>query len=578
MCGINGLYSYKNVTQDNIEVIHEMNKEMIYRGPDEQDVWHDKKVALGHVRLSIIALDNGRQPILNEDKSLILVCNGEIYNHKILRKDLEIQGHTFSTNSDCEVLLHLYEEYGTEFFNLLNGMYAFAIYDIKNQKVILGRDRQGKKPLYYSNTPNGLVFSSELKAIKEKWLDKIIINHNVINQTIERSFSLSKTDTYLKGIHKVQPGHYLTISKTQITEKEFWRRTINTSFKGSYSDAKKRVLSNLEEAVKLRLESEVPMAVLLSGGIDSSAIAHFAKKHKSDIKALTIGYEGRPDCDESNLAAQFAKEKSIELTRIELDFNDFKEYLNEFLPVLDEPNGDIATFAQWGLYKKAKELGYKVLLSGNGGDELFFGYTCYNRAAVKLKELEKFTSKTLPISGYKDFAKLLLAPIQLIKIFRNLVPARDIYTYFNNKINYKNDGPNITPSTWFDSNLSHEDSVYDFVFNIWLTNNCFQLSDKLGMGNSLEIRCPFADNNLVDFVHTLPLNYRFTNHIPKRLLKDSLENILPDFILKQPKRGFHSPSKYISDLLPKEIKRKNRNHPYADYISQLMTGQQYMEK
>ncbi|MBI9062163.1 MAG: asparagine synthase (glutamine-hydrolyzing) [Marinilabiliaceae bacterium] len=576
MCGINGIYKYNKITTEDITKIELMNQGMLYRGPDEQDIWHNELVAIGHVRLSIIALNNGHQPLFNENKSISLVCNGEIYNHYELRVSLLALGHKFSTESDCEVILHLYEEYGEKLFDYLNGMFAFALFDSKNNKLLLGRDRLGKKPLYYCNTPKGLVFSSEIKAIKNNWIPYPQINHNIINQIIERSFSLSPNETYIKSINKLKPGCFIVTNSDQIIEKQYWKREITNTYTDSYSKAKDDILKYIEDAVKIRLESEVPMAVLLSGGIDSTTIAHFAKKHKSDIKAITLGYKGDHDCDESYLAERFAKEKSIELIKLELDENDYESYLHEFLPILDEPNGDIATFAQWGLYKKSKELGFKVLLSGNGGDELFFGYPSYNHTAIKIELLNKFYKKYLPIFSYKAFAKLLLGLIKENRLIRNFKPELNIEPFYNSVFNAEDGTPLITPNSYFNSNINIQDSIYEFVFNIWLTNNCFQLSDKLGMGNTIEIRSPFADINLIEFVHSLPLSYRFNEFTQKKLLRDSLVNIIPDFILNQPKRGFTPPVSFVDNILPKQYTHNNKYpFPYAKFTTEYFINSKY---
>jgi asparagine synthase (glutamine-hydrolysing) len=300
---------------------------MIYRGPDEQDIWYNDKMALGQVRLSIIGVDNGHQPLFNEDRSLVLICNGEIYNYKELKSDLIGKGHHFSSESDSEVILHLYEEYQEGFNDKLEGMFAYCLYDINKKKLIVGRDIAGKKPLYYAKTDEGIVFSSEVKVIKKYFLKNTSLNFEVLRQTQKFSYSISPNTTYVNDILKLPYASYATVSVDKgysIDVKRYFNRNINPTFGGSYEEACFEIKRLLYKAVEKRLQSEVPVGVLLSAGIDSSAIAAITKEFKKDVSVLSAGYIGNHKVDERREAKKFSDVKGFKWNEIELNENNFK--------------------------------------------------------------------------------------------------------------------------------------------------------------------------------------------------------------------------------------------------------------
>lgn len=558
MCGITAFFAYNTITDAVKGKLKSCNNEMSYRGPDDQDIWNNNKIALAQVRLSVIGVSNGRQPLFNEDKSLVLICNGEIYNYPMLKKELENLGHRFSSNSDCETILHLYEEYGEDLNSKLDGMFAYCLYDSKQEKLLVGRDIAGKKPLYYSATSEGIIFSSELKAIKNHFLTAPSLNFEVLRQTQLETYSISPDETYVRNIYKLPYSSYVAVSPANgytIDIKRYFQRVIKPIFTGSYEDACLEVKRLLYKAVEKRLQSEVPVAVLLSAGIDSSAVASIAKEFKENVSVISAGYKGKHTVDERSEAKKLSDEKRFLWNELELDENDFSNNLAEILPILDEPNGDVAMFAQWEIYKKAKQLGFTVLLSGNGGDEMFYGYQAHNDYAKELERLEA-QKKKKPTTGRK---------LNLIQIFSKAKNAAFIHPDSGERKTFERhyylvyeelvkraiqQKLPLEREDWHRVNKGNQlDNVYYYLHYAWLTNNCYLLADKLAMGNSIEVRSPFADIQLIKFVDSLPMDYKFRNGQPKQLLKDSLKDVLPDYVLNRGKTGFTPPSAFINNII-----------------------------
>lgn len=554
MCGINGIYKFTSIDEKDIEKVKNMAFDMEYRGPDDKGFFHNDKIALSQVRLSIIGVLNGKQPIFNEDKSLLIICNGEIYNYKELREKLKQKGHIFTTESDTEVILHLYEEKQEKCLDDLRGMFAIAIYSIKDKKLFIAKDICGKKPLYYAQTPLGFIFSSEITPIQKYWLKKFDVDVEQIKTYLKYSYSQSMDETYIRQIKKLEAAQYAIIDNDGVSLKRYWKKKNIYSFEGSYEDARQKTLELLRESVTLRLRSDVSVAILLSGGIDSSAIVSLASQTHNNIHAITVGYKGVPECDERALAKRLAEEKGVIWHEIELDENDYVKYFDEYVKYLDEPVADLASIAQWGIYKKAKELGFTVLLSGNGGDELFYGYPMHNLVAENIKTLREFSElKRKPSRFIKYFLKNRKRMFELMKTYDRSSYKVFYHNYYDN-FKYKFDDDFTFDQVnfrekYYNDEKEEIDKVYSYLFNVWLPNNCYYLADKLAMGNSIEVRTPFADKNLIEFVSTLPLDYKYHLGKAKGFLKDVLKDIVPDYILKAQKRGFTPPNNVINQII-----------------------------
>lgn len=542
---------------------------MSYRGPNESSVWNDENIILGHRRLSIIGLSNGSQPIWNEDQSKVIVCNGEIYNHIGLRRTLESCGHSFSTQSDCEVILHAYEEYGSACLNMLEGMFAFIIYDLNCKTLVAARDQSGKKPLYITKLPNGVVLSSELKTIKNHFLKNHSINFEIIRQTQKYSYSISEAETYITNISKVRPGHYIKIAlDNSVEEKTYTSREIRPRFTGTYEEACKKVKELTFEAVEKRLMSEVKLGMLLSAGVDSSIIACVTKELGHDITALIAGYSGNHTVDERIEAKRLCFDKNIKFEEIELSQDDFSKNYTDLLPFLDEPVADPSMFPQWSIYRASKKLGYTTLLSGNGADELFYGYEKHNIHAETLEWLSQIKN-LFPAYGRKHFLKTIFKILFSKSTYKNAAQINNIGTHpvleelSNNTIQLESDD-------WFRTNQPYYiDRVYHFLKYAWLPNNCYFLSDKLGMAHSVEIRCPFSDEKLIQYINSLPIEYKYPNKRSKGLLKDAFQGVVPNYVLDRSKTGFTPPKSFLDDIISRHT-TKNFNVA-ASTLSQVVT-------
>lgn len=575
MCGVNVVLS--KVTNKE-EIITSMNKSINHRGPDDQGIWYNNDIAIGMTRLSIIGLEDGHQPF--ECESLVCVCNGEIYNYLELKNDLQMQGVSFKTMSDCEVIPHLYRKYGTDCFKMLRGMFSICIWDKNNRQLIIARDRVGEKPLYLSRTSKALFITSEIKALTSNNLITPSFNNSHLEKIIEFNWPVDVTQTFINEVERVKPGEYRIFNSEgiEISRNFFWKLKYVENTELTFQSAKTKTLQLLDESIKMRLQSEVPIAVLLSGGIDSSLIAAIASKYNKNINAITVGYKGMPECDERPLVRKFCKDFNIQLHEIELDPSELKHSFKELINFVDEPIPDLSTISQWAIYKKAKDMGFTVLLSGNGGDELFFGYPTHNRAAYMAQEyLSNLYHPNIFKRIGKIFSKLLKSPLKTLKILetydseRMLKPER---SDLDLKISTFSRILTFSPLSELKDCINEEsNAIYGmakFLHQSWLTNNCLQIADKLGMGASVEVRCPFVDQELIDFVNTIPLEINFSKDESKKFLKEISKGLIPDYILKAPKRGFTPPFDDLSYIVTDQKYIKNANNSFQGRFCELL--------
>jgi asparagine synthase (glutamine-hydrolysing) len=536
---------------------------MRYRGPDDSGIWSDDRVCLGAVRLSIIGLGNGHQPITNEAGNVILVCNGEIYNYLDLKEQLIQQGHRFSTSTDIEVLLHLYEQHGRDFVRHIKGMFAFCLYDASTELLIIGRDRLGEKPLYYSQQVGKFIVSSEVKAIAVFGYQEPTIDQDVLTEVSFSSFPQDPQRTLFNEIKRVIPGECLVVSSNRLERSRYWRGRRVSTFSGTEDMAAIEVRRLLENAVKRTLISDVPVAVMLSGGIDSSVIAAIAKKESPNLEAITVGYEGDSKEDERHLVRRFAEHIGIRLHEIELSKQDFATAFEEYVDFLDEPIWDPASIMQWQIFKRAKGLGFRVLLSGQASDEMFFGYRQHLEAARHFDFLRS-CSQYIPFGrrGIKLFLK------RVIKTPRKLID--DLLN--NGHGEFTNDALAGIPSTMAYENprqvfwsYQHSDpdaveARFNYLREIYLPSNGFLQIDKLSMAHSVEVRSPFTDVDIVDFILSLPRHMLTDSCGAKGLLKRAVADLIPDFIMSEPKRGFQ-PSADLLQFITQRYARSEESWP-----------------
>lgn len=563
MCGINGIFRPRPITEDDRRLVANMNREMAYRGPDDEGIEAQGSVCLGMVRLAIIGLGNGHQPIFNENKSLFLVCNGEIYNYLDLRKELESLGHVFRTASDVEVLLHLYEEDSERFLDRIVGMFAFAIYDSVKDQLIIGRDRLGEKPLYYSHQMGLFAFSSEAKTIARHCLRNTSVDESGRLDCNDYSYPQDPRNTIYTEIKRILPGEFAVIDQRGVSFHTYWIPRRTPTFAGTLPEAVAQTRKLFEQAVERTLLAEVPLAVLLSGGIDSSAITAVAVQHKKDLNAITIGYKGEGENDERRYARRLAKDLNLTLHEIEIGARDFVEAFDEYVSFLDEPIGDPAGIMQWHIYKKAKALGIKVLLNGLGGDEIFFGYAGQNESAETWQFLRDLLAP-LPFDRNGAPAFLKKVATHPRKLWQCLRQFRDQHLRLCNlklPTRHSRALPTCNSQRYETTSETVVQSDYNYLLDIYLPLNGFALTDKLSMANSIEVRCPFADADVVNFVLSLPLNMVYRADNAKGLLKEALTGVLPDWLLKLPKKGFtpdHSLLVRFLDRFPGEKHQREK--------------------
>ena len=562
MCGISSLYRYTKVSEKDKQKLKAMNRDMFYRGPDGEGYWNDETCAMAHTRLSIIGLENGAQPLFNADKSLVLICNGEIYNYQELRQHVAERGYQCTTESDSEVILYLYELYGTNCLQHLRGMFAFCLYDTRRKQLFVARDRMGEKTLYFAQLPTGIVFSTELKAILKYYIPNPQLNAHALAESIRFNYPLDNRNTYIEQIKRLGAGEYAIVDADGLQIHTYWKLSHTPVFEGTKEEAKAEVLRLMRESVANCLQSDVPVAVLLSGGIDSSAIAAMARETGKEIHVISAGYAGLYSQDERSVAKRFAAEHGLTYHEIELNVKDFQTLFDEYITYLDEPICDVSAMSQYALYKKAKELGFKVLLCGIGGDELFYGYPSHNEVAESYILVQRLR-QLFPLKSWKkrmNFLRFVAQQPRFVlkggypNISNNQHPVdwteKDYYQFAKDAIIHWRDEDAALKD--IDVHFSYPDDVtlsdvYDMEFTTFMKNLCLYLSDRLGMANSLEIRSPLLDYKLVDFVAHLPQDMKYDG-TAKGFYKWCLRGIVPDYILDAHKRGFEPPWDFIQQM------------------------------
>jgi len=560
MCGLAGYLG-----QGDRNILERMTHSLKYRGPNDEGFFIEDGIGLGHQRLSIIDLtEQGRQPISNEDGAIKLVFNGEIYNFQDLRKDLISQGHQFKSQTDSEVVIHQYEQDGLNCFKKFNGMFAIAIWDNRKKKLVLARDRYGQKPLYWTLVDKTLVFASELKAVLEHPLVKKELNPLALFQYFSFDY-VPQPLTIFKNIYKLANGSFLTFKDNQINIDEYYQIKLNNQ-EIDFSSASKNLESLLEDSVKKRLVADVPVGIFLSGGIDSSVISYFAKKQKRDIKTFSIGFD-QPSFDESTYAQQIAKFLKTDHYHQEFKSKDLLEVIPEITEKLDEPFGDPSILPTYLLSKfTAQEV--TVALSGDGGDELLMGYpnhqvqkviSLLGLAGLRIKGLASLLEKILPVSNknlsFSYKAKRYGHSLAFNGLYRDFLNIGAYSNNINKLFNFETKQENLFNFT--DEFLkNYQDSRYLEKINAlflkyYLQDDILFKVDRASMYNSLEVRAPFLDFRLADFINSLPQKYKLRGLKTKYILKELVKDKLPENIINRKKKGFGIP---LTLWLKKDLK------------------------
>lgn len=554
MCGICGLIYTDKKTVIDPSLLNKMNDMLYHRGPDDSGIFLKKNVGLAHRRLSIIDLSSGHQPIYNEDYTIVLVFNGEIYNYLDLYKELVLKGHIFKTKSDTETIIHAYEEYGFECVKRFRGMFAFALYDLKKDIFFIARDRVGKKPLYYYKNKDVFIFASEAKVIVKSGLYTPSVNIPMLDFYISIGY-IPGQETLFKDIYKLEAGHFLVFERNTLVFKQYWDINAIEPLHISYSEARLRVKDKLLESIKIRLMSEVPLGVFLSGGLDSSVIvALMSTMLQEPIKTFSVGYRNAPESNELEYAKLISEKFNTQHFEFYLTPEDLFESIDHFLNFTDEPLVESAGIALHKLSKLAKPYA-TVLLSGEGSDEVFAGYPMYNK--MNYLNLAHNIMKFFPWIKNNEFIvnrmpeKILKyldwSTIPFEKRFRSL--SLDVSQNIRKLMYSEYLQGEIKGS--FDPYFEHllltvsRKTLLQKMLYIdtksWLSDDILLKADRMTMAASIELRAPFLDHELIELVTALPDSYKLKNGRSKIILRDIVSGLVPDTILSRKKRGFTVP-------------------------------------
>jgi asparagine synthase (glutamine-hydrolysing) len=568
MCGIAGMMGTERGCVADGAVVRRMCDVITHRGPDDYGAYVNGPVGLGMRRLSIIDLSTGHQPIANEDETIWIVYNGEVYNFIELRDELRARGHVFRTNTDTEAIVHLYEEFGSDCVKRLRGMFAFAIYDSRNRSLLLARDRLGKKPLHYAMDGEWLVFGSEIKSLLEAAPDLAEVNREGILNYFYFGYIPDPQSAFRK-IHKLPPGHLLEFRNGQIKVKQYWDLpAYGTHGPISEEECLEELEKRLSEAVRMRLISDVPLGAMLSGGVDSSIVVGLmAKAMSQPVKTFTIGFDHN-EFDETHYARQVAKAFATEHHELILN-PDVVGTLEKLTPGLEEPFADSSILPTYYVSKLAREH-VTVALSGDGGDELFAGYERYTRL-LRRSQLDRLPQwlgrmyreqifhRTPSFYGRRFLFNISLPLrdryIDSVSHFPAWGRERELFSKdflawsdaVESPLNLFRRYFDDAPANDFVSRLLYLDSKTYLPFDI-LTK-----VDRMSMATSLEVRVPMLDHIFLEWVTSLPVSLKLRDMNGKYILKKLAERVgVPSEVLHRPKRGFAMP---LVHWMRQELKR-----------------------
>jgi asparagine synthase (glutamine-hydrolysing) len=597
MCGIAGfIVKDKNAPMAEREALLDaMCRVIKHRGPDDQGMFVKNRAAIGMRRLSIIDLAGGHQPIFNEDGTIAIVFNGEIYNFQELKKELESRGHRFQTNSDTETIVHAYEEFGEDCPNHLRGMFAFAIWDEKEEKLFVARDRVGKKPLYFTRTKSGaLLFGSELKSL-------------MLHPEFEREINNEALDAYLtfgyvpdplcifRNVEKLAPGHFLIFQNDKTITKQYWDFRYEISETRKEEDYLDELRSLIDEAVRVRLISEVPLGAFLSGGVDSSAVVgYMARNMNQPVKTFSIGFD-EDSYDELKYARIAAKHFGTDHHEF-IVTPDIVEIVDELVWHFDEPFADSSALPTYMVSKLARDY-VTVILSGDGGDELFAGYTRYvvDKKRSSVARLPRFVREGLmkPLSErlpHGAFGRNYLRNVSLAPVDR-YIDSISHFTQLNKRILYTKDFRAKLGNNGFSAGhklfrsyaekIDTGDAVDKLLYldsKTYLPGDILTKVDRMSMAVSLEARTPLLDHKLIEFVTRIPSSSKLKGLETKHIFKRAVRSLVPDEILDRPKQGFGVPiQEWINRQLREQIhetlmsqKVRERGIVEPDYIALLL--------
>ncbi|MBI1839315.1 MAG: asparagine synthase (glutamine-hydrolyzing) [Verrucomicrobia bacterium] len=607
MCGIAGIV---NLASDGIDkdLLHRMTLSLRHRGPDGDGIYIDRAVGLGHRRLSIIDVAGGAQPIGNEDNTIQVVFNGEIYNYLELHDDLCKRGHRFRTKSDTEVIVHAYEEWGEECLLKFNGMFAFALWDQRQQILLIARDHLGIKPLYYTAVGNNLLFASEIKALLQCPKVKRSVDIQALDQLFTFRFVPSPR-TLFEGIVKLPPASVLRVEKGKYSIRRFWRVPPKEHLRISEGEAVERYQDLLKDAVRLQLRSDVPLGLFLSSGIDSGVILAIMREHLTQpVETFTIGFSGGESTNEVDDAKVVADLFDARHTHMMVSPEDYLSYYERYMWDLEEPVGNETAAAFYFVSLLASKK-VKVALTGQGVDEPWAGYDRYRgvRMSQTYSQLPRFLTKSLAwmVDKVPTPNERINRAVHSLGEKDRLLRFAMIYSFFSSdmkthlfqpdiqrQVDLKNYGAKAALAYLYDD-VKHLDAVSQMLYIDTrgnLPDDLLMVNDKTSMANSIESRVPLLDVRLVEFIESLPPELKLKGRTAKYLHKKAVERWLPREMVYRPKKGFDNPidtwfrtrmSGYVRDMLLSKDSRVGRffDQSYiAKLIEQDASGRQQLRR
>ncbi|WP_031434972.1 XrtA/PEP-CTERM system amidotransferase [Methylomarinum vadi] len=564
MCGIVGIFDLKEKREINRELLSKMNESQFHRGPDEGGLHLEPGLGFGHRRLSIIDLGSGQQPMLNDDRSVVLTYNGEIYNFLELRKELEGLGYRFKTHCDTEVILLGWQAWGEACVEKFRGMFAFAVWDRNREMLFLARDRLGIKPLFYAELNNGqFIFSSELKALKQHPLLPREFEPTAIEEYFGFGY-IPEPKTIYKNVYKLEPGHTLTLKRGQVAyqPRQYWDVRFREQPFNSEQEAVEELLARFEEAVKIRMMADVPLGAFLSGGVDSSGVVAMMAQNSTDsVNTCSISF-GDPKFNESQYAQMVAERYRTSHRVEQVDPDDF-QLVGQLSGIYDEPYADSSALPTYRVCELAKKQ-VTVVLSGDGGDENLAGYRRYRwhtyedrmrsvMPDVLRKPLFGFLGQVYPKADWAP--KIFRAKSTLESIGRDSlegyfhsvsVNSNSIRSaLFSEKLKKELQGYQAVEVFRRYQNNAPSDNAQSLVqyldIKTYLPGDILTKVDRASMAHALEVRVPLLDHQLVEWMASLPPGFKLKNREGKYIFKKGLEKYLPNDILYRPKMGFAVP-------------------------------------
>ncbi len=589
MCGITGVIDFKKIKQKDVKYIRQFSESISHRGPDASGIFIDENIVFGHTRLSIIDLsESSNQPMISDDENIVIVFNGEIYNHQEIKDELKDEFVFKTDHSDTEVIINAYKKWGISALDKFVGMFAIALYDKKKEKVYLVRDRFGKKPLYWTKIDETIYFSSENQAFFKSDLLKKEFNDEAIYHYLT-FLTVPSPQTFFQNVYKIEAGYYYEITKNGMQKHKYWdiAEYLNQENSCSFDEAREKSEELLNRAMKYRNVADVPISIALSGGLDSSLNLYYTKRNRKDeISTINISYEETSAFDESILAEKYSKEQGVKYLPKRISQQDFINWIEEYLSISkDIPTGDPNTALVYGISKVARENGFKVLLVGEGGDEIG-GYPIYEKL-VKLEKILKIIPKWL-------IAFILKIPFpnkirkRVHSVFENPAYTRRFIFGFSEvqkkkfwKKDTKYNSYNILKNLSDEISDKYKDSFLRKVLNVEYKLRLAELLlprvDYPSMAASIEARSPFMDHKLVEYSASLPFDIKMRDGA-KTIIKEIAKDKLPEYIINQPKVGFGMLlNPFLQDTMPIWFKEDvlDKNSPIKGYICKTFLNEIY---